>query len=77
MKLPPQRIKKVRKELGKLVLAQTMSAKNMAAFLGQVRAFLLYLPFLRAFTDSMCHFVQVHSQVSWSMRHLIPATLKE
>ena len=51
------KLKAVRKDLGKLVTAREISCRKMAAILGTVRSFLVSLPFLRAFTDTMVEFV--------------------
>lgn len=61
----PQKLKHVRKELGKLVLKKMVSCRKMAAILGQVRSFLVAVPFLRAFTDIMCNFVAQSEKFGW------------
>ena len=51
LQLHPQKLKTVRKELGKFVKKDHMSKKQVASIEGQVRANLVALPFLRAFTS--------------------------
>ena len=60
LSVPPQKIKAIRKEFGKLLTHQDMSCRKIAAILGALRSFLMAMPFLRALTDQMCHFVQLH-----------------
>ena len=60
LRVPPEKLKGVRRELGKLVTHQQMTPGKMAAILGQVRSFLVALPFLRAIIDQMAHFVGLH-----------------
>ena len=72
LQLSPSRLKTVRKELGKIVVAKKMSTRKMAAILGKVRSFLVALPFLRAFTDQLCKFVQQGALEGWNSVHPIP-----
>ena len=76
LQLCPQRLKTVRKELGKLVVATSMSVRKMAAILGQVRSFLVALPFLRSFTDTMCAFIKTHTPAGWDSVHRVPPFVK-
>ena len=56
--VPPEKLKTVRRELGKLVTHKVLTCRKMAAILGVVRYFLTAMPFLRAFTDNMMEFVR-------------------
>ena len=49
----------------------------MAAILGQVRSFLMAMPCLRAFTDSLVHFVNLHYSLGLDFLLDIPPSLKE
>jgi len=60
LEVPSQKLKQIRKELGKVVTANDMSCRKMAAIQGTVRSFLTALPFLRAFTDEMYLFINQH-----------------
>ena len=74
--VPPEKLKTVRKELGKLLTNSALSCRKMAAILGQVRSFLTALPFLRAFTDQLQVFVGRQEREGWDRRIPIPAELK-
>ena len=54
-----------------------MSCRKMAAILGALRNFLVDMPFLSAFTDQMCHFVQLHQVKGWDHPLTIPPPLQE
>ena len=75
LQVPPQKLKQVRKELGKLVTHSSLSPRKMAAILGTVRTFLVALPFLRAFTDQMKSFIYLQAQGGWDSVHLLPPSL--
>ena len=77
LEVPPQKLKTVRKELGKLVTNSQITCRKMAAILGQVRSFLQALPFLRAFTDLMVHFVDQQVTQGWDKKLPIPVELKK
>ena len=77
LQVPKEKLKGVRKELGKLVTHPLLSCRKMAAILGQVRSFLTAMPFLRAFTDSMLAFVNQHLWEGWDRALPIPPFLKE
>lgn len=77
LEVAPHKVKAVRKELGKLVTHQHLSARKMAAILGQVRSFLVAMPFLRCFTDTLCTFVREGSRKNWDCSIVIPQDLKE
>ena len=53
LQVPQEKLKAIQKELGKLLTNKEMSCRKMAAILGATRAFLMAMPFLRAFTDQM------------------------
>jgi len=62
LQISSQKLKTVKKELGKLVTKDQLSCRKMASILGQVRSFLVALPFLRAFTDTLCQFVNLSTE---------------
>lgn len=76
LKICPTKLKMVRKELGKLVVGKELSCRKMAAILGATRSFLVALPFLRAFTDTMVGFVNLQQTWGWDHKVKIPETLK-
>jgi hypothetical protein len=47
----------------------------MAAILGCIRSFLLALPFLRAFTDTLVELVNLQQTFGWDHKVLIPPTV--
>ena len=49
LQITPQKVKGLKKELGKFVKKTVMSKRQVAAILGQVRSNLVAMPFLRAF----------------------------
>ena len=49
----------------------------MAAILGATRAFLMAMPFLRAFTDQMVQFVNQQESKGWDRKLVVPEPLKE
>ena len=77
LQISPQKLKMVKKELGKLVTKDNLSCRKMASILGQVRSFLVALPFLRAFTDTMCQFVNISTQKGWNHQQKVPSNLKD
>ena len=74
--VPGGKIKTCRKELGKLVTFSSMTPRKMAAILGTVRSFLTAMPFLRAFTNHMLSFVDLHSSRGCDCQLPIPPILK-
>jgi hypothetical protein len=54
-----------------------MSKRQIAAILGQIRANLLALPFLRAFTTYLVNFLAEKSGDSWNSTHKISEEIKE
>ena len=77
LKVPPARLKSVRKELGKLVKKHTISVRKLASILGQIRSFLTALPFLRAFTNHFVDFLQQEIPKGWDHVAMIPENLKQ
>ena len=73
----PEKLRLVRRELGKLVTKQEVTCRKMAAILGCIRSFLLALPFLRAFTDSLVALVNLQQTFGWDHKVLVPAGVKE
>ena len=76
LQVAPGKLKTVKKELGKLITKKEISCRKMAAILGVVRSFLVALPFLRAFTDLMVHFVNQHQNFGWDFKNQIPEELR-
>ena len=68
LQVPSEKLKSVRKELGKLVTQYFLTCRKMAAILGTVRSFLTALPFLRAFTDQMRAFVSLQQKHGWDQK---------
>ena len=73
LQVPKEKLKSVRKELGKLVVQDTLSVRKMAAILGQIKSFFTALPFLRAFTDDFVSFRRTNQAHGWNHQALIPA----
>ena len=71
-----QKLKSVRKELGKFIVHQSISCRKAAAILGQLRSFLTALPCLRAFSDQLLQFTNQHRQQGWDSEIPLPALLK-
>ena len=63
--------------MGKIITHQQMTCRKMAAILGNIRSFLMAMPFLRAFTDHMMEFVNRQSYWGWDMALVIPQDLKQ
>jgi hypothetical protein len=76
VQLVPQKMKGIRKELGKFITKTEMSKRQISAILGQIRANLLALPFLRAFTGDLVEFLAKKAQDSWDSKHLISPEIK-
>jgi hypothetical protein len=72
LQVPQDKLKSIKKELGKLVKFTTMSPRKMSAILGQVRSFLVAMPLLRSFTDMMLAFIRKQQVWGWDMEHPIP-----
>ena len=76
LEIPPYKLKAAKRELGKLVRVQSMSARKLASVLGTVRSLLPAAPFLRAFTDVLSHLVKTYSLVSWDAVVPLPVQLR-
>ena len=74
--VPQEKLRQIRRELGKLVTHTQISARKMACILGTVRSFLTAMPFLRAFSSHMLRFVDLHKIHGWDQKQLIPPDLK-
>ena len=75
--VPQEKLKSVKKELGKLLTHPSLSCRKVAAILRHVRSFLTALPFLRAFTDHLQSFVGQQDREGWDRKIPIPSTLRE
>lgn len=76
LQLPPEKLKAVRLELGKLLKKDMMHCRKMAAILGSIRSFLMALPFLRAFSDLLMEFINQHSLWGWDTPLKISSAIK-
>jgi transcriptional regulator of met regulon len=77
LQVPQEKLKAIRKELGKLVTHSEMSCRKMAAILGATRSFLMAMPFLRAFTDQLVQFVNQQEILGWDQKVPIPYQLQQ
>ena len=77
LSVPADKLKMIRRELGKLVTHFHLTTRKMAAILGTGRSFLTAMPFLRAFTNQMMSFVQLSKTSGWDSQLPVPPTLKE
>jgi len=77
LKISPQKAKSIRKELGKFATKDFMAKRQVAAILGQIRANLLALLFLRAFTTKLVNFLAQKSQDPWESKHRLSQDIKE
>ena len=76
LQVPNEKMKSIRKELGKLLTHSSMSCRKMAAILGATRSFLMAMPFLRAFTDKLVQFVMHEKKIGCDRKIEIPQELK-
>ena len=76
LEIPPEKLKSVRKELGKIVTAKSMSCRKLSSILGQVRSFLVSAPFLRLLTDKLCKMVNLHTVWGWDHILSIPEEVR-
>jgi hypothetical protein len=76
LEVPPEKLRSIRRELGKLLTHQSFTPRKMAAILGVVRSFLTALPFLRAFTDQMVQFTSLAQTVGWDQKIPLPPPSK-
>ena len=70
-------MKGIRKDLGTFMTKTEMSKRQLSAILGQVRANLLALPFLRAFTGNLVEFFARKSEDPWDSKHPITQDIKD
>jgi tRNA nucleotidyltransferase/poly(A) polymerase len=62
LEIPQEKLKSLRKELGKVLTAQKMSCRKLSSIVGQVRSYLVSMPFLRILTDQLCKMVDLHTK---------------
>jgi hypothetical protein len=77
LQLSPHKVKGIRKELGKFVTKSVMSKRQVAAILGQIRANLLAMPFLRAFTSLLVTFLAEKGSAPWESKHQLSQDIKQ
>jgi transcriptional regulator of met regulon len=77
LQVPKEKMRTIRKELGKLLTHSEMTTRKMAAILGSTRSFLMAMPFLRAFTDQLVQFVCQQEKQGWDRKLPIPQALKD
>jgi len=68
---------KIGKELGKVLMAEKMTCRKMSSILGQIRSYLVALPFLRWMTQKLLAFSQVAASQGWDHLIRIPKELKK
>jgi hypothetical protein len=76
LEIPKEKLKAIRKELGKFLTHDRMSPRKVQAILGTVRSFLMALPALRAFSDELLQFSNAQVQYGWDTPLTIPEKLK-
>ena len=76
LQVPQEKMKNIRKELGKILTHSEMTCRKMAAILGATRSFLMAMPFLRAFADQLVQFVNQQERIGWDKRIQIPSALQ-
>ena len=76
LEVPPHKLKTIRKEIGKVLLAESLSCRKMASILGQVRSQLVALPCLRVLTNFLADFSGQHTTQGWDYKVKIPQDLK-
>jgi hypothetical protein len=77
LEVPPSKLKIIRKELGKVLMAKSLTCRKMSSILGQIRSYLVALPFLRLVTQRLLKFSQSHHTNGWDFSVQIPQDLKE
>ena len=77
LQVPAQKMKTIRKELGKLLTHSVISPRKVSSILGVVRAFLLVIPSLRVFSDSLVRFIGNNSVTGWDTPLQLPQLVKE
>ncbi len=76
IRIPPEKLRAVRKDMGKLLVKSHITTRKMAAILGKIRSVLTAMPFLRAFTDELVHFLRQQKHHGWDAVGQIPESLK-
>ena len=77
LQVPIPKLKTIRRELGKLLLAKQLSCRKMASILGQVRAYLPAIPPLRLVTDTLAEFAARAQVMGWDHTIPIPQEVKD
>ena len=77
LQLPSQKVKGLRKELGKFVTKSFMTKRQVSAILGQIRSNLIAMPFLRAFTSLLVKFLRERNQDPWDSKRQISKDIKD
>ena len=77
LEVPPQKLKTVRKELGKILLAKELTCRKITSVLGQIRSYLVALPFLRLVTQQLHAFSILQKSHGWDHLIKIPQSLKQ
>ena len=77
LQIPKEKIRKSKKELGTLIVSQSLTCKKVSSILGTVRSFLTAFPFLRAFSDQLVAFVKQSQVVGWNTPKPIPSALQQ
>lgn len=77
LEVPPEKLRMVRKELGKFLTHSQMTPRKAQAILGTVRSFLSALPILRAFSDHLALFANRHTCTGWDRALPIPGSLQQ
>jgi hypothetical protein len=77
LQITPQKVKGLKKELGKFVKKAIMSKKQVAAILGHVKSNLVAMPFLRAITGLLVKILAEKASLPWDSKHPIPTPIKD
>ena len=77
LQVPEDKLKSIRREMGKLLTHSFMSCRKMAAILGAIRAFLMAMPFLRAFSDKLVQFVKQEKRYGWDLKLKVPQDVQD
>jgi len=77
LQVPPEKLKTIRKELGKVLTKDQLSCRKIASILGQIRSYLVALPFLRLVTGQLLRFSLLAQENGWDFPIQIPSSLKE
>jgi hypothetical protein len=77
LEIPAEKLKSLRKEVGKILKADHMSCRKLSSILGQIRSFLVSVPFLRLLTDHLCQMVNLANTWGWDHSLPIPQKVKD